>query len=288
MVVRLPSPLTEIDDDRLARAGVRLYLKRDDLIDREIPGNKWRKLALNLEAARDGGYSALGTFGGAYSNHIRATAAAGQRHGFATIGVIRGEEHLPLNPCLHAAVACGMRLTYLDRASYRRKAEPAVIAALHDRFGDFYLLPEGGSNALAARGCAQIPAEIPVPFDVICCPCGSGGTLAGIAAGLRAGQRARGFSALRGGARFLTPTVRALEEEASGGPYGRWLIDDRFAFGGFARRTADLDRFIADFSVRHGLTLDWVYVAKMMYGIYACAERGTFAPGTTVVAVITG
>ena len=200
MVVRLPSPLTEIDDDRLARAGVRLYLKRDDLIDREIPGNKWRKLALNLEAARDGGYSALGTFGGAYSNHIRATAAAGQRHGFATIGVIRGEEHRPLNPSLRAAAACGMRLTYLDRASYRRKAEPAVIAALHDRFGDFYLLPEGGSNALAARGCAQIPAEIPVPFDVICCPCGTGGTLAGIAAGLRTGQRARGFSALRGGA----------------------------------------------------------------------------------------
>ena len=123
---------------------------------------------------------------------------------------------------------------------------------------------------------------------MICCPCGTGGTLDGIAAGLRGGQRARGFSALRGGARFLTPTVRALEEEASGGPYGRWLIDDRFAFGGFARRTADLDRFIADFSVRHGLTLDWVYVAKMMYGIYACAERGTFAPGTTVVAVITG
>ena len=107
-------------------------------------------------------------------------------------------------------------------------------------------------------------------------------------AGLRAGQCARGFSALRGGARFLTPAVRALQEEAFGGPSGCWLIDDRFAFGGFARRTADLDRFIADFAARHGLTLDWVYVAKMMYGIYACAERGTFAPGTTVVAVVTG
>jgi len=286
--VRLPSPLAEVTDDRLARAGVRLYLKRDDLISPVLPGNKWRKLALNLEAARHAGHSALLTFGGAYSNHIRATAAAGQVLGLATIGVIRGEEHRPLNPSLCEAAAAGMRLVYLDRATYRRKADPDVIAALHGQFGDFYLLPEGGSNGLAARGCARIPAEIGVPFDVICCPCGTGGTLAGIAAGLRDQQQATGFSALRGGARFLPAAVEALQREAFGAPVGQWVVDDRFHFGGFARRTAELDRFIADFEARHGFTLEWVYVAKMMYGIYARAGDGSFAPGTTVVAVVTG
>lgn len=289
-VVRLPSPVQEISGPRPGDGTFRLYLKRDDLISADFPGNKWRKLACNLQAARRGGHRTLLTFGGAYSNHIRATAAAGRHFGFATIGVIRGEEHEPLNPSLRYAADQGMRLTYLDRAGYRRKTEPEVLGALRDRFGDFYLLPEGGSNALAARGCAELPAELSaqVPFDVLCLPCGTGGTLAGAAAGLADGQRAIGFSALRGGARFLPAAVRALQDEAFGGPRGAWQIDDSCHFGGFARRTPELDQFIAGFRVRHGLTLDRVYVAKMMYGLYAHAARGTFAPGTTVVAVITG
>jgi 1-aminocyclopropane-1-carboxylate deaminase len=285
---RLPSPLQEITDPGLGDAGFRLILKRDDLISAELPGNKWRKLTHNLEAARQGGYRTLLTFGGAYSNHVRATAAAGAIYGFATIGVIRGEEHRPLNPSLRYAADRGMRLIYLDRASYRRKASAEITGALHQRFGDFYLLPEGGSNALAAWGCAELVAEITVPFDVLGVPCGTGGTLAGVAAGLREGQRAIGFSALRGGAGFLPAAVRALQDEAFGGPCGAWQIDDEFHFGGFARRTPELDAFIAGFRARHGLTLDWVYVAKMLYGLYAHAQRGTFAPGTTVVAVITG
>jgi 1-aminocyclopropane-1-carboxylate deaminase len=287
VTLTLPSPVQEVADGRLARAGVRLLLKRDDLISPEFPGNKWRKLALNLDAARRQGHRVLLTFGGAYSNHIRATAAAGHFFGFSTIGVIRGEEHQPLNPSLAAAARYGMRLTYLDRSAYRAKAGPAVLTALRDRFGDFYLLPEGGSNAYAARGCAGIPAEITVPFDVICCPCGTGGTLAGLAAGLGRGQRAVGFAALKGG-QFLTPAVAALQTEAFGARTANWSVDDRFHFGGFARRTAELDRFIAAFAGRHGLTLDWVYVAKMMYGIFALAEQGFFGRGATVVALITG
>jgi 1-aminocyclopropane-1-carboxylate deaminase len=286
----LPSPIQEITDPGLGDAPFHLILKRDDLISPEFPGNKWRKLKLNLDAARRGGHRTLLTFGGAYSNHVRATAAAGARFGFATIGVIRGEEHRPLNPSLSYAADHGMRLIYLDRASYRGKTEPGLLAGLRDRFGAFYLLPEGGSNALAARGCAELAGELSaqVAFDVVCVPCGTGGTLAGVAAGLAAGQRAIGFSALRGGDGFLPAAVRALQDEAFGGPRGDWRIDDEFHFGGFARRTPELDEFIAAFRARHGLTLDRIYVAKMMYGIYAHARRGTFAPGRTVVAVITG
>jgi 1-aminocyclopropane-1-carboxylate deaminase len=286
--LRLPSPLQEITDPELRAGSVRLFLKRDDLISPDLPGNKWRKLKYNLEAARRDGHQTLLTFGGAYSNHLRATAAAGARFGFATIGVIRGEEHRPLNPSLRYAAELGMQLVYLDRASYRQKALPPVLEPLRDRFGRFYLLPEGGSNGLAARGCAELPAEITVPFDVLCVPCGTGGTLAGVAAGLGAGQRAVGFSALRGGAGFLPAAIRALQDEAFGGPRGDWQVDDEFHFGGFARRTPELDLFITEFQARQGLTLDWVYVAKMLYGLYTQARRGTFAPGTTVVAVITG
>ena len=285
--LRLPSPVTEFRDDRLDRAGIRLYLKRDDLISTEITGNKWRKLHHNLAAARSLGHDTLLTFGGAYSSHIRAVATAGHYFGFATIGVIRGEEHLPLNASLSHAVERGMRLTYLDRTSYRRKSDPDVVSGLEARFGRFYLLPEGGSNALAVRGCAEIPGEIAASFDVICCPCGTGGTLAGIAAGLKPGQRAIGFSVLKGG-RFLDPEVEALQRSAVGAWTQNWSVDYDFHFGGYARRTAVLTDFIADFEQRHDLTLDWVYVAKMMFGVMTLAGNKEFEPGTSLVAVITG
>lgn len=285
--LRVPSPLVELQDDRLARVGLRLLLKRDDLINPDIPGNKWRKLKYNLVTAKEQGRRVLLTFGGAYSNHIRATAAAAHYFGFASIGVIRGEEHLPLNPSLDYAVRQGMRLTYLDRAKYREKMSPEVIALLHRQFGEFYLLPEGGSNADALRGCAEIPREIDRYFDLICCPCGTGGTLAGLAHGLRPGQRALGFSVLKGG-EFLAGEVSKFQLEAFGAPSGNCSIEYRFHFGGFAKRNGALDQFIADFDERHGLCLDWVYVAKMMHGVFALAEEGRFPAGTTIVAVITG
>jgi len=282
----LPSPLIEVRDERLSVGALQLYLKRDDLIHPEIPGNKWRKLKYNLLVATKHRHSTLLTFGGAYSNHIRATASAGYNFGFTTIGVIRGEEHLPLNESLAFAVSRGMRLTYMDRATYREKTRPEVMTSLREQFGDFYLLPEGGSNALAVKGCAELPGEIDIEFDVICCACGTGGTLAGISAALKDGQQALGFSALKGG-QFLADEVARLQGEAYGRVFENWSIEYDFHFGGFAKRKPELDRFIDDFEARHGLRLDWVYVGKMMYGIYALAEQGRF-DGRTVVAVITG
>jgi 1-aminocyclopropane-1-carboxylate deaminase len=287
LAVRLPSQVEHLADDRLRAAGVEVWLKREDLIHPEVPGSKWRKLKYNLAEAAQRGERTLLTFGGAYSNHIRAVAAAGRHCGFSTIGIVRGEEHLPLNPSLAYAVDQGMRLSYLSRGAYRRKADLDGLDALRCTFGSFYLLPEGGSNDLAVRGCAEIPAEIEMGFDVICCPCGTGGTLAGIGAGLRPGQRAVGFSALRG-AGFLEDDVVGLQVRAFGGRRGDWQIEHGYHFGGYARKNAELEAFIADFRTRHGLALDWVYVAKMMYGIYALAQAGEFEPGSRVVAVITG
>jgi 1-aminocyclopropane-1-carboxylate deaminase len=283
----LPSPVEVLDDERLDAAGVRLLLKRDDLIHPDLPGNKWRKLRYNLEAAQAAGVSRLLTFGGAYSNHIRAVAAAGTLYGFETVGVIRGEAHEPLNSSLQVAVERGMRLTYLDRSTYRRKTDPDVIDRLHAEFGDFYLLPEGGSNALAVRGCAELVGEISEEFDIICCGVGTGGTLAGIAAGLAPGQRAIGFASLKGGD-FLSDDVAALQGDALGEVTGNWEIETGYHFGGYAKSKPELVAFVDDFEARHGLRLDWVYVAKMLYGVYDLVARGRFPAGTRIVAVITG
>jgi 1-aminocyclopropane-1-carboxylate deaminase len=277
-----------LHDDRLAAVGVRVLLKRDDLINPDVPGNKWRKLKYNLAEAERSGCRALLTFGGAYSNHIRATAAAGDRFGFDMIGVIRGEEHLPLNDSLAYAVRHGMRLSYLDRSTYRRKQDPAVVARLRQEFGNFYLVPEGGSNGLGVRGCAEIPAEIAEDFDVICCPCGTGGTLAGIALGLQPIQQALGFSVLKNGGFLVDEVVRLQREAATREVSCCWDIELGYHFGGYAKSTPELAAFIADFKERQGLLLDRVYVAKMMYGIIDLSRTGFFASGSTVIAVITG
>ncbi|QXJ19464.1 pyridoxal-phosphate dependent enzyme [Actinomadura graeca] len=279
----MTSPVVELEDERIAAHGLRLFLKRDDLVHPDLPGNKWRKLKHNVAAAR--AHGTVLTFGGAYSNHVRATAVAGRLFGFATIGIIRGEEHLPLNGTLAEAARMGMRLGYLDRPAYRRKHEPDVLAALRERWGGFLLLPEGGSNAAAVRGCAELGAELG-GFDVACCPCGTGGTLAGLAAGLAPHQRAIGFAVLRGG--FLDAEVERLQRETYGGRRGTWRVEHGFHFGGYARRTGGLDAFADDFAGRHGLVLDRVYVAKMMSGIFSLAGRGAFPPGGRIVAVVTG
>jgi 1-aminocyclopropane-1-carboxylate deaminase len=282
--LQLPSPLQELNDGRLA--GVRLLLKRDDLIHPEVTGNKWRKLKYLLADARASRASTLLTFGGAYSNHLRAVAAVGRVCGFATIGVVRGEEE-PYNAVLEAAVADGMQLHYMDRATYRRKTDPEVVDALHRRFGDFYPVPEGGSTAFAVQGCSELVDEIEQPFDMITCPVGTGGTLAGISAGLSTGQRALGISVLKGAA-SLDDEVRALQLSATGRVLDNWAIEHRFHCGGFARRSPELDDFLDDFERRHGLRLDHVYVGKLMLGVFTLIGEGTFPAGSTVVAVVTG
>ncbi|WP_200304552.1 1-aminocyclopropane-1-carboxylate deaminase/D-cysteine desulfhydrase [Streptomyces adelaidensis] len=284
---RLPSPLQEVVDDRFARHGVRLLLKRDDLIHPQLIGNKWRKLAPNLRAAAG---RPLLTFGGAYSNHLRATAAAGRLLGLPTIGVVRGQElaDRPLNPSLARCTADGMRLHFVDRSTYRHKTDPATLAAVRRAAdaGDAYVVPEGGSNSLAVRGCEELGAELRGRADVVAVACGTGGTLAGLAAGLAPGRRALGVPVLKGG--FLEEEIRRLQHRAFGGPRGDWHLDDRFHFGGYARTTPELDAFAADFESRHALPVERLYVAKLLYGLVTLASEGAFPRGTTIAAVITG
>lgn len=284
---RLPSPLQEVADERFGSRGVRLFLKRDDLIHPELIGNKWRKLAPNLAAAAG---RTVVTFGGAYSNHLRATASAGRLLGLSTVGVVRGQElgDRPLNASLARCVADGMRLHFIDRSTYRRKAEPETLAGILRGIGaeGAYVVPEGGSNDLAVRGCQALGAELRGSADVVAVACGTGGTLAGLAAGLDPGQRALGVPVLKGG--FLGADVRELQGSAFGGPRGDWRLDERFHFGGYGRTTPALESFAEDFEERHGVAVERLYVAKLLYGLVALAEEGAFPSGTVIAAVVTG
>lgn len=257
------------------------------MVDPELGGNKWRKLKYNLEAAQQQKHDTLLTFGGAYSNHIYATAAAGKRLNYQTIGVIRGEPHTPLNPTLQFATDCGMQLQYVDRETYRQKTSRIFIDSLHEQYGNFYLLPEGGSNVLALKGCAEIINEIDIPFDHVCVACGTGATLAGLISTLSGNQKATGFSVLKGGD-FLTKEVASLHKQSGINPPCSWQINTNYHFGGYARTSEALWEFIARFKQDFGIELDAVYTGKMFYGLFDLIKKGYFKIGTRIVAIHTG
>ncbi|WP_055557844.1 1-aminocyclopropane-1-carboxylate deaminase/D-cysteine desulfhydrase [Streptomyces sp. NBRC 110028] len=292
----LPSPLTPLADPVVERAGLELRLKRDDLIHPTVPGNKWRKLTPNLRAAAEQGHTRLLTFGGAYSNHIRAVAAAGAARGMSTVGIIRGDElaDAPRNWSLALAESYGMRLSFLDRSGYREMLrsldDPGTLRELEARWGRCYVLPEGGSNALAAHGAAELVAEMPGlgARDFVCCAVGTGGTLAGIAAALPEGARAVGFAVLKGADGYLEGEVAALHRLGWGREFGDWRIEHGWHGGGYGRVPAELDAFAAGFEERHGVRVERRYVAKMLWGLYGLAEAGALPRGGRVTAVVTG
>ena len=285
----LPALLQELPEAVAAAQGVRLLLWRDDLVNPDLPGNKARKLKYNLAAARQQGHRALLTFGGAYSNHIAAVAAAGRLFGFRTIGLIRGEAAAVLNPTLRQAAADGMALHYLDRSSYRRRAEPEFIAGQLARFGSAYVLPEGGSNALALRGCAELVAEIRdyTSFDALAVAAGTGGTLAGLLTGLNGQQHVVGVAALKNGG-FLQAEVDELTQQAGGQRFTNYSLQTGYHCGGYAAYSAELLAFIRQFRARHGVLLDPIYTGKLLMGVLDLIAQGYFARGSTVVAIHTG
>jgi 1-aminocyclopropane-1-carboxylate deaminase len=286
-----PIIIEELNDSFLDRFGLKLYVQREDLAFSEVPGNKWRKLKYNLMQAKEEGYHTLLTFGGAYSNHIAATAAAGKMYGFKTIGLIRGEAYDRLNPTLSKASDDGMLLHYLARDVYRNKMDPVYIQELHDLYGAFYLLPEGGSNSLAVKGCAEMIVSESIQYDFLCCPVGTGATLAGMIAGSRGRKKVLGFSSLKGGA-FLNNDVLSFLESfrvAQGlAVYENWEIIQKYHFGGYAKTNQVLLDFIRAFNERNQIPLDCIYTGKMFFGLYDMIEKGFFAKGDTVLAIHTG
>ncbi|WP_224491498.1 1-aminocyclopropane-1-carboxylate deaminase/D-cysteine desulfhydrase [Robertkochia flava] len=264
------------------KAGIEVFLKREDLIHPEVSGNKYRKLKYNLKAVQEGNYSGLLTFGGAYSNHIAAAAFACYEAGIPCAGVIRGEElkSKPLNETLSRAKDLGMQLVFADRETYRLKATEKMQLRWKEAWPGYFILPEGGCNDLAVAGCAEILEADDAKFHVICTPAGTGGTMAGLICGSDPGQRVLGFPALKGD--FLKSEIAKFVEKSN------WDLVTRFHFGGYAKVNEELITFINFFKQETGIALDPVYTGKMMFGIVRLAGEGFFEPGTRVLAIHTG
>jgi len=283
-----PTPLQKVTSSFLTEKELELFVKRDDLIHTTISGNKWRKLKYNLIEARAKGVDKLLTFGGAYSNHIAATAAAAKTYGFQSIGIIRGEElNKSSNKTLIQAAENGMELNFISREKYSQKEQPDFINSLKKEHGSFYLIPEGGSNALAVKGCIEIVEEIDIDFDYIISAVGTGGTLSGIACGLHEQQKAVGISALKG-ANYLDDEVKQLIQAYSEKTLTNWEIKHAYHLGGYAKVNDDLMRFIQDFKSDHDIQLDQVYTGKMMKALFDLIKKDYFKRGSTIIALHTG
>ncbi|NCI77588.1 1-aminocyclopropane-1-carboxylate deaminase/D-cysteine desulfhydrase [Acinetobacter kanungonis] len=263
--------------------GFEITIKRLDLVHPQISGNKFFKLKYNLLAAQQQGYKKLLTFGGAYSNHIAATAYAAQCFGFESLGIIRGEElaSKPLNPTLSTAQQFGMQLQFVSRENYRLKQSPDYLAQLQQDYPDYYVIPEGGTNTLAIQGCQEIlNSQDRENYDVICCAVGTGGTITGLIEASNPHQHVLGFSALKGD--FLTTEVQQLTHKTN------WQITDQFCCGGYAKTSPELLQFIQDFEQCYQILLEQVYTGKMLMGLFELLRQGHFTAGQRILVIHTG
>lgn len=260
-----------------------LALKREDLLHPLISGNKYRKLKYNLLYAKERGFKTLLTFGGAFSNHILAVAAAGRENGFKTIGIIRGDElehGWKQNPTLSLAHGQGMSFKFVSRDVYRKKQDIDFIKTLEQEFGHFYTIPEGGTNTWAITGCEEILTERDKEFDIIATCVGTGGTIAGIINSSSSNQQILGFSALKGN--FLNDEIKRLTSGEN------WKLHTDYHLGGYGKVPKDLIHFINNFKRKTGIPLDPIYTGKMLFGLLDRIKNDSFVTGTKILVIHTG
>jgi 1-aminocyclopropane-1-carboxylate deaminase len=263
--------------------GITVTIKREDLIHPVVSGNKFRKLKYNLLEAKNQKKTKLLTFGGAFSNHIAAVAYAGQQNGYQTIGVIRGDElegNESLNPTLLFAKSCGMQFEFVSREDYRLKNEKSFLSSLKSKFGDFYLVPEGGTNALAVKGCEEMLTEEDSCFDFICCAVGTGGSISGLINSAHPYQKVLGFPALKGD--FLNDEIRIFAHN------NNWELITDYHFGGYGKVNEDLILFINEFYKTTQIPLDPIYTGKMVYGVLDLIAKKYFPAESKILIIHTG
>lgn len=266
---------------------IELFIKREDVIHPFVSGNKFRKLKYNLLEAKNQNKGVLLTFGGAYSNHIVATAVAGNLNGFKTIGVIRGDElakdldkTLANNSTLREAQKNGMTFEFVSREEYRNKTNKEFIHKLREKFGDFYLIPEGGTNEFAIKGCEEILTKKDTKFDYICCAVGTGGTISGLINSAINHQKVIGFPALKGD--FLEGEINQFVNKSN------WSLQTNYHFGGYSKYDEELIYFINSFKNEKNILLDPIYTGKMMFGILDLIKKDSFSENSKILAIHTG
>lgn len=260
-----------------------VYIKREDLIHPIVSGNKFRKLKYNILQAKAENKTKLLTFGGAFSNHIAAVAYAAKKNGFQSIGIIRGDEleyKVNENPTLSFARNCGMQFDFVSRETYRKKSEPDFIENLKEKYGDFYLIPEGGTNELAIKGCQEILNEDDSAFDYICCSVGTGGTIMGIINSSNELQKVLGFPALKSG--YLKDEICKFAKN------NRWYLISDYHFEGYGKINNELVAFINTFYKQTKIPLDSIYTGKMLYGVFDLIKKGFFPVNSKILVIHTG
>lgn len=274
------SPEEEITDALFKEKGLRLFIKRDDMIHPFISGNKWRKLKYNLIKAEKEDKNHLVTFGGVWSNHLLATACAAAKYGFRSTAFVRGED--VKSETLFLCKLFGMELIFTDRQTYRDK--PALFKSLFEGDQSAFFIDEGGAGAEAAKGCAELVNELRNDYQHIFCAAGTGTTAGGILKGLseyRPQTTLHVVPVLKGAA-FLKENIRQYEPERD------FLFHDVYHFGGYAKTEPALLSFISGFSSSTGILLDPVYTGKMMYAVYDLMKKDYFCEGDKIVVVHTG
>ncbi|MFY0601929.1 MAG: pyridoxal-phosphate dependent enzyme [Cyclobacteriaceae bacterium] len=283
-MVKVPTPIVELVSEEAKSQEVKLKMKRDDLIHPTIMGNKWRKLKYNLQEAKKLKYKTLLTFGGAFSNHIAATAAAAKAFGFKSVGIIRGDElNENSNPTLIEASKNGMTFRFVNRELFRNLK--VDFHAIKKEYPEAYILPEGGTNALAIEGASEVIGEINEPYDYLICPLGTGGTMAGLLKDLPIEKKLIGISSLKGS--FIHNEFRTLTQKYDIDKRNYEILDS-YHFGGYGKVSDVLIDFINDFKSRHGVALDPIYTGKMMFGVIDLVREGFFAPNAKIMVLHTG
>ena len=265
---------------------ISVTIKREDLIHPFVSGNKFRKLKYNLLQAKEENQETLLTFGGAYSNHIAAVAFAGKENGFKTIGIIRGDElrdKIATNPTLQFAQDCGMQFEFISREEYRLKNEIPFLENLKQQHGDFFLIPEGGTNELAIKGCQEILTKEDAQFNYICCAVGTGGTISGIINSVLPHQKVLGFPALKGD--FLKDEIRSFVNNDCD---ENWELITEYHFGGYGKVNQDLISFINQFFKNNNIPLDPIYTGKMVFGVIDMIDTNYFPSESKILLIHTG
>jgi 1-aminocyclopropane-1-carboxylate deaminase len=267
----------------VASSTISVSIRREDLIHPFISGNKLRKLKYNLVKAKAENHDTLLTFGGAFSNHIAATAYAGKEYGFKTIGIIRGEElesKIDENPTLKFAQESGMQFKFVTREMYRQKTEAYFIEDLKHEFGNFYCVPEGGTNDLAVQGCAEILSQKDLEYDIVCCAVGTGGTISGLINSSLPHQKILGFPSLKGD--FLNDEICKFVENQN------WELITDYHFGGYGKVNLELITFINQFYTENQIPLDPIYTGKMVFGVMDLINKNYFPKHSRILLIHTG
>lgn len=279
------SILQEIRDEELSARGIRLLVKRDDLIHPEVSGNKWRKLRYIVEHFKQSRNERMLTFGGAYSNHLLATASVCHQLKIPAIGIVRGEElSAEANPVLTRCRELGMHLHFVTREEYALRGMKEYHEELILEFPNSYIVPEGGANYYGMIGCQELINELPA-FDHLFVAQGTAATSCGLLLGIHAQQL------------HVVPSIKqydskkemsllfsksGLEMDLIEELLNSVCVHGDYHFGGYAKVTDELIDFIDDCEKKYQLPLDKVYTSKAFYGLMQEIKQPTYNHSTIV------